>query len=70
MEEETERNLKTTGTDLIKLQRRSTRRYEIRRTNRISYIRYKSPVYLRDFRILPPSRRGFRNSSLLRGVLG
>lgn len=63
-------NLKTTHTDLIKLKRRSTRRYEIWRTNRINYTRYKRSLYLRDFRLLTPSRRGFRNFSLLRSILG
>jgi hypothetical protein len=62
--------LLTTNTDLIKLKRRSRRRHEISRVNRINYTPYKSSRYLRDFGLLPPSRRGFRTSGLLRGILG
>jgi hypothetical protein len=52
---------KTTNLDLIKL-KRSRRRHEIKRINRKNHKPYKSSCFLRDFRLLPPSRRGFCTS--------
>jgi hypothetical protein len=60
--------LKTTNTGLIKVTGRSRRSHKTSRINRINSTPFKSSRYLRDFRLLPPARRGFRTSELLRGV--